>query len=134
MTTRKPDPAKTAREAAEAIRQLNHDTLNAKEMTAPEIHDTVRALVGLVDRLPQTFEQLAGHLSKQHDAGQTRMEDGRDPMEPVASIHMRLSQAAALLEPANRKTYGTPAGPVSAALHDASGQLSNMYTPWSDDE
>ena len=126
MSTKKPDPTSAARQAARAIRQLNHDTLNIGEMTAPEISSTVQELIEMIDRLPQTFEQLASHLEKQRAAGRIRMEDGRDPESPVAYVVMRLNQAAALAEPADYHRPGTPASPLSDALHEAGGWLFNM--------
>lgn len=134
MGKRKPEPVKTAREAAEAIRQLNHDTLNIGEMSAPEISSTVRALIDMVDRLPQTFEQLAGHLEKQQAAGRVRMEDGRDAAPPVTEVVSRLREAAGLTTPEDRIRWGDPAGPLSAVLHEAGGWLFNMGAPWSEEE
>lgn len=133
--TRNASPARTAYEAAELIRQLNHETLNGKDLTAPQIHRTVRNLLDLVDRLPQAFEQLAALLAKQQTDGKIRMEDGSSPAAPVTAVTLRLYQAAALTESANRKTYGTPASPLARSLADASDRLSAMggvYEP--DDE
>ena len=127
-------PADTARAAAEAIRQLNHETLRAGSMTAPEISRTVSALVDLVDRLPQTFEQLSSHLARELAAGQVRMEDERDPSAPVAQVLAGLKEAAALTSAEHRTAYGDPAGKLSAALHDASGWLFSMGAPWASDE
>ncbi|MFJ8628948.1 hypothetical protein ACIRD3_39710 [Kitasatospora sp. NPDC093550] len=129
-------PYAAARQAAEAIRQLNHDTLNASEMTAPEISSAVRALMEMVDRLPQTFEQLIHHLEKQQQAGAVRMEDGRDPAEPVTKVVTALREAVGITEPPNRDEWGTPGGPLSLALAEAGGWLYNMgavSTPDDDD-
>lgn len=133
MTT----PRDDAYAAAEAVRQLNHNTLNIKVMTAPEISSTVRGLLDLVDRLPQAFEQLANHLEKQLADDQVRMEDGRDPEPPVAQAVTGLRRAAALASPVHRVHYGDPAGEFSSAVHDAAGWLFNMgapYVPEDEDE
>ncbi|MFF4927162.1 hypothetical protein ACFY4B_41930 [Kitasatospora sp. NPDC001261] len=127
-------PYAAARTAAEAIRQLNHDTLNVSEMTAPEISSAVRSLAEMIDRLPQTFEQLAHHLEKQQKAGAVRMEDGRDPAEPVGKVLTALREAVAITEPPNRNEWGTPGGPLSLALAEASGWLFNMGAEFGDEE
>lgn len=127
-------PYAIANEAAEAIRQLNHATLNAKEMTAPEISSTVRELADMIGRLPQTFEQLASHLKKQRSLDAVLMEDGRDPAAPVAEVLAALHQAVSITEPANRETWGTPAGPLAHALSEASGWLYNMGASYNPDE
>lgn len=130
-------PYAAASTASEAIRRLNHATLNTAEMTAPEISSTVRALSEMVERLPQTFEQLARHLEKQQAADAVRMEDGRDSAAPVAEVLTALRQAVSITEPANRNDWGTPAGPLAHALAEASGWLFNMgaaYTPDEDDD
>ena len=124
--TRNPTPSKTAYDAAELIRQLNHETLNAKSMSAPEICRAVRNLADLVDRLPQAFEQLAYQLIKQNADGRVLMDDRSDPAGPVTLVASLLKNAATLTEPANRERYGTPASPLSEALHDASGVLYGM--------
>ncbi|RPE26591.1 hypothetical protein [Kitasatospora cineracea] len=134
MGSRKTDPAEVARQGAEAVRELNHQTLNAKTMSAPEISATVRGLLDLVDRLPQALEQLAGHLERELAAGRVRMEDGRDPAGPVDQALAGLRRAAALTAPENHTDYGDPAGELSEALHDAGSWLFNMGAPWSDDE
>lgn len=137
MPKTKTTPRGDAYAAAEAVRQLNHDTLNIEAMTAPEISSTVRGLLDLVDRLPQAFEQLANHLEKQLAGGQVRMEDGRHPAAPVAQAVAGLRRAAALASPVNRVYYGDPAGEFSSALHDAAGWLYNMggyYVPEDEDE
>jgi len=128
------DAADSARIAAEAIRQLNHDTLNVKEMTAPEISRVVSSLAELVDRLPQTFDQLADHLKRQLAADAVRMEDERDPAAPVDQVLTGLRDAAALAAPANRDAWGDPAGAFSKAVHEASGWLFNMGAPYTPDD
>lgn len=126
MTDTRTDPVETAHEAAELVRRLNHETLNADRMSAPEISRAARHLLDLMDRLPQAFEQLADHLDRQQTAGRIRMEDGSDSAQPVAVVKMRLEQAASLVEPPNRKRYGAPAGPANEALRAASERLFRM--------
>ncbi|MFE3502954.1 hypothetical protein [Kitasatospora sp. NPDC059160] len=122
----KTDPAATARQAAAAIQELNHQTLDIDSMSAPEIHSTVRALADLVDRLPQACEQLAHLLERELAADRVCMEDGRDPAAPVGQAAAGLRQVAALASPAHRVNYGDPAGEFAAAVHDAAEWLYNM--------
>jgi pantothenate kinase len=119
------DPGKLADQAAEAIRALNHATLN-QQISAPEISRVMQSLATMVDRLPQTFEQLARQLDKRRAQGQIRMEDGRDPAGPVAEVVARLNEAAGIAEPTNRTRWGTPAGALGYAVHEAAGWLFNM--------
>lgn len=132
--TEKPAVYDAARQAAEAVRQFNHDSLNAKEMTAPEISSAVRAIADLVDRLPQALDQLARHLERQQAQGQVRMEDGRDAAAPVDQVVTALRRVAALAAPAGHTNWNDPAGGFSEPLHDASSWLFSMGAPWSGDE
>ncbi|MET9399288.1 hypothetical protein [Kitasatospora sp. NPDC002965] len=120
-----PRPSETAQSAVEAIRELNHLTLNRK-MTAPEIKATVQEITALVDHLPQLFEQLARQLGSRQAEGAIEMDTQDDPAVIVPEVLARLAEAAGLTEPANRITYGTPAGPLSKALHDAASSLYQM--------
>ncbi|MFC1405669.1 MULTISPECIES: hypothetical protein [Streptacidiphilus] len=59
MPPKKKSTAELAVTARDLIEQLNRDVLDdAGTLTAPNIHDTTRVLMSLVDRLPQAFEQL----------------------------------------------------------------------------
>jgi hypothetical protein len=128
------DPYNVATAAAEGVRQLNHLTLNGPVLSAPEISSIVRALMDLVDRLPQALDQLAGHLEKQQAAGQVRMEGGRDPARPVSTVTTALRRAALMAAAQHHTNYGDPAGEFSAELHEAAGWLYNMGAPFVPDE
>jgi hypothetical protein len=148
MSIEKRDVYDAAREAAEALRQFNHDSLNAKAMSAPEISSAVRAIADLVDRLPQALDQLARHLERQQAAGQVRMEDSRDAAAPVdqvvtalrraaglaAPAGHALRRAAGLAAPAGHTDWNAPAGAFSAHIHEASSWLFNMGAPFTPDE
>ena len=129
-----PDASDAARQAAEAIRTLNHLTLNGPQLSAPEISSVMQSLALLVDRLPQAFQQLAQQLAKRKDEDQVRMEDGRDPALPVAAVVKHLGGAAAICEAANAVQYGTPAGPLSSEVHEAASWLYNMGAPFDPDD
>lgn len=109
----KPDPAKAAIAAAEAIRKINHASLD-DTLTAPEISSTVQGLVAMVDRLPQALEQLAVQLRHRQDRGQVRMDDGSQPGEAVRAVVAYLDDARGDLEA------------LSVSLHNAASPLFSM--------
>ncbi|MDH6110189.1 hypothetical protein P3T36_004879 [Kitasatospora sp. MAP12-15] len=125
MTAEKPDPVKIAYEAAEAIRQLNHVTLN-ECLPAPRISATMQALVVMLDRLPQLFEQLAHQLQQRQAEGKVVMDTREDPAIVVAEVLAQLADAKAIAEPAHYSAYGTPAGALSKTVHAAASSLFSM--------
>jgi hypothetical protein len=130
----KPTPAQVAIQAAEAIRTLNHLTLNQTDLSAPAISSIVQGLAELLDRLPQTFEQLARQLGKRDADGLVRMENGMPARPYVIEVIGSLDSAAKLVAPANYATYGAPAGQLGAAVHNAASLLYNMGAPWTEDD
>lgn len=72
---KQPVPADPAYQACGPVEEVNRAVLVHPEvMTAPRIQDTVRALMSLTERLPQTFEQLAGVLEIRAREGVIRMD------------------------------------------------------------
>lgn len=82
--------------AAEAIRQLNHATLPwGRGMEYPgDAYSTVANLKTLVQRLPQTFEQLLAFLADLHDGGHLRSDRGPNADDDVAAVKAALDWAA----------------------------------------
>lgn len=123
---RNPDPCQIAREAVTAIRELNHATLDLTTMpVAGEISTTVIALIDLIDRLPQTLDQLAAGLRDVQQRDQIRLDHDGDLQAEVQAALKGLQDAQEAL----------PA--VSKALGEASAPLFHMgapYTPSGDDE
>lgn len=121
-----PEPRTIARDAASLIRDLNHTTIDLASMPyAGEISSTVLALIELVDRLPQTLDQLGDGLRSVEERGQIRLDHDADVHQEVVMALKGLSDAREAL------------GPVSKALNDASGPLFHMgapYTPDDDDD
>ena len=107
------DPAKAARDAAEAIRKLNHASLN-QQLPAPVISSTVQALVQLVDRMPQALEQLGRQLRQRRAEDAIRMDTGENPAVAVAEAMVALDDAVQHL------------ADVSRSLHLAASPLFHM--------
>lgn len=108
-----PDPAKAARDAAEAIRKLNHATLN-QQIPAPVLSSAAQALCALVDRLPQALEQIGAQLKQRHAQGAIRMDTGENPAGAVAETTVALEDAVQHL------------ADVSRSLHLAASPLFHM--------
>ena len=109
------DPTKQARDAAEAIRKLNHATLGPKQpIPAPVISSTVQALEQLLTRLPQALDQLSGQLHRDQANNAIRMDDGSDPDAAVAEVRASLTDTVQALHA------------TTDSLRDAASLLFNM--------
>ena len=109
------DPTKQARDAAEAIRKLNHATIAPKQpIPAPVISSTVQALEALLTRLPQALDQLSGQLHRDQADDAIRMDDGSDPAAAVAEVRTSLTDTVRAVHAATE------------SLQDAAGLLFNM--------
>ncbi|QKV92304.1 hypothetical protein HUT19_11545 [Streptomyces sp. NA02950] len=82
--------------AAEAIRQLNHLTRPAGNgLEYPgDAYSTVSNLKTLVQRLPQTFEQIFAFLADLHEGGNLRSDRGPNADDDVAAVKAALDWAA----------------------------------------
>ncbi|MDH6125954.1 hypothetical protein [Kitasatospora sp. GP82] len=109
----KPDPAKRAQTAAEAIRELNHITLDQR-ISAPVISTTTQALCRLVDGLPQTLDQLARQLKTRQKERAIQMDTGEDSEAAVAEVAKSLEDSVLYL------------GRLSNSLHAAASPLFHM--------
>ncbi|MGW3371704.1 hypothetical protein [Streptomyces hydrogenans] len=108
-----PDPTKAAIAAAEAIRKINHASLDGR-LTAPQISAVVQSLATMVDRLPQALEQLAAQLRQRQNQAQIRMDDGSESDEAVRAVVAYLDDAAGDL------------AALSVSLHNAASPLFRM--------
>jgi hypothetical protein len=118
-----PEPRQLAREAAEKIRQLNHATLDPASLPyAGEVSATVLALIELVDRLPQTLDQLKAGLRTVEARDGIRLDHDGDLTAEVNAAAKGLSDASAALDA------------VSKALGEASAPLFHMGAPYTPDE
>ena len=92
----KKSPAVLAQNARDLVEQLNRQVLDdAGKITAPNVNDTVRALMQLVDRLPQAFEQLATVLEMRAKEGVIGMDTAEDPAVAAFATAEELRSAAA---------------------------------------
>lgn len=88
--------AELSDEAAEAIRRLNHLTREAGDgLEYPgDAYSTVANLKALVQRLPQTFEQILAFLTNLHDGGHLRSDRGPNADDDMAAVKAALDWAA----------------------------------------
>jgi hypothetical protein len=78
-------PGQLAGDAAEAIRALNHRTLDRKGYSAPPaVGEAAYAIRTLIERLPQSLDQMATALTWFGAEDAIRMDDGTDPHQAVA--------------------------------------------------
>lgn len=93
MDDEAPEVVRQADAAYEAIRAINHLT-NSNTHPAPIVYSVLGNLKGL--GLPQAFTQLAQSLGRSLDAFDVYEDDGRDPVQSVATAADHLTKAAQL--------------------------------------
>jgi len=109
----------SARLAAEAVREINHRTINPGAFNWPsEAYDTIGELARLLHRLPQALEQIAVYLLAEHKAGRVVADWGSYAGGTEAAIN----DAVAALEQA-RHWVEKSAGELDLA-HNATAGLS----------
>lgn len=83
-----PGPASCAKVAAEAIRELNHATLPAKNaLTWPsDVYDVLASLATLAARLPQALSQLDAFVTEQVNTGRIAVAGGDHVGDPVTAV------------------------------------------------
>jgi hypothetical protein len=91
--------ALAAREAAEAIRTLNHLTIRDTDLRYPaDVYAVLGALSTLAGRLPQTLQQLTGFLERQLQDGVIGIDADAafagDPVTAVAAAATALEEEA----------------------------------------
>jgi hypothetical protein len=91
-------PARHAAAASEAIRALNHATLEPDGLEFPsDAYDVVASLWELAHRLPQALGQLQTFLAREAEAGRLRIVAGEHvdrPDEALALIAYSLGTAS----------------------------------------
>jgi len=116
-------PTELVRAARDHIQALNHTTMRLESMPyAGEISSTVQALIDLVDRLPQSLDQLGVGLREIEKRDGIRLDHD-------ASVRQEVQLAMEGLEEARKAL-----GPVSVALQKAAGPLFHMGAPYPPDE
>ncbi|MFB7747660.1 hypothetical protein [Streptomyces sp. NPDC056132] len=116
-------PAALAADAAEAVRALNHRTLDPASFENPaDAGDVALHLKSLIDRLPQALNQLGAGLYRFDADQRIRMDDGTDPCDTVADCLAALNVARANLTA------------VASALGVVSARTSHMGGFFNDDD
>jgi hypothetical protein len=123
-------PSAIAFNAAEEVRALNHRTLNAKAFAYPgDVSDTANAISTLLERLPQTLDQMEAGLIVLQDDNAIRLDtkplgdtSRQDIFNEVFSVTSALSETRRLIRQAH------------AALGDATSGLSHMGGLFDDEE
>lgn len=93
-----PSVVQRADDAYEAIRSINHETMWAK-LPAPTVYSVLGNLKGVGHGLPQALGQLAQGLGRsldEYDVYDVYEDDGRDPVQSVATATDHLRRAAEL--------------------------------------
>ncbi|WP_045562764.1 hypothetical protein [Streptomyces sp. FxanaA7] len=121
-------PSEIASEAAEQVRALNHRTLDTKVFAQPgDVSDVANGITTLLERLPQTLEQLEAGLTQLHHDGRIRLDakplaetSQQDILHEVVTVTSALSEARRLLRQAHE------------AMREAAGPASHMGGLWED--
>lgn len=95
MDDETPQVVREADDAYEAIRAINHLTITAV-YPAPTVYSVLGNLKGFGHLLPQAFTQLAQSLGRSLDKFDVYEDDGRDPVQSVATATDHLTKAAQL--------------------------------------
>lgn len=123
-------PPAIASEAAEQIRQLNHRTLDPKAFTQPgDVSDVANAIATLVQRLPQTLQQMEAGLLTLEEREAIRLDDVREGSASQKDISDRVSAVLSALRDAREDLER-----AHTALQRATSPLSHMGGLWEDDE
>lgn len=100
---------------AEAVRVLNHATLNRDGVTDPAtVHDVLGSLRDGIQRLEQTLHQLDGHLAR-FDRDDLAHSGGGNPGIALGTAHLGVIDARA------------EAAPLAAYLDEAYTATSGLY-------
>ncbi len=84
--------------AAEAIRQLNHETLPGKNglQYPADAYAVIGALALAAERLPQALSQVSGWLWSEDAAGRVGLDCPGSAMEQVTELRTELAEAQSL--------------------------------------
>jgi hypothetical protein len=111
-----------ARQAAEALRSLNHATLGPDGISQPgDAYDVLGDLSLAVSRIPQALAQLGRWLAAALAAGQLGSSNGTDPSVAVSGAWMFISDA--------RGSAAALAGNLSLAQQQLSAVSGSLAEP-----
>lgn len=91
-----PEVIQCADDAYESIRSINHLTQPGYQLPAPLVYQVLGNLKMLGHSLPQACQQLAAGLGKSLETHDVYEDDGRDPVQSVATATDHLTRAAQL--------------------------------------
>ncbi|WP_104135131.1 hypothetical protein [Cryobacterium sp. Y62] len=86
-----------ADDAAESIRSLV-DATHAANLPAPLVYDVLGNLKWVGHRLPEALQHLASGLGRSLDQYDVKEDDGRDPVQSIATATDHLTRAAQLAD------------------------------------
>lgn len=117
------EPRTIANAAAEEVRDLNHVTMDPKSMPYPiDIAGAAIGVNALLQRLPQSLEQLGTTLQRMEEAEEIRMQDGSSSQEPVSRVLRALLNAREGIAVAQ------------SAMHTAVNELGQMGAHFNSDD
>lgn len=92
-------PARILSQAAEGVRQFNHETIStgADWQYPPHAYDAIGNLAYLVRMLEQAIEQTLRPVEHTHKQGRVT-DDGGNPKQAVAELRTAVGNAAALAQ------------------------------------
>lgn len=96
MDEEQPPAVQHADDAYEAIRAINHLTQHGADLPAPLVYRVLGNLKGVGHILPQALNQLAAGLGRSLETHDVYEDDGRDPVQSVATAADHLTLAAEL--------------------------------------
>lgn len=107
-------PVAAAHTASEAVRALNHATLDPATVDVADVYATLGALVEMLQRTPQALGQLLASLQAHHEAGTTAHDSS-----PIDQVMLDIEDEAV-----NVDEYLERAQRCLAAMHQAVSGIS----------
>lgn len=93
-----PEVVQAADSLYESLRTINHVTLPGSSLPAPIVYRVLGNLKGIEYLLPQGLSQLAAGLGKSLDTYDVYEDDGRDPVQSIATVTDHLTRASQLAQ------------------------------------
>lgn len=110
-------PSAAANTASEAVRALNHATLDPASVDVADVYATLGALVEMLQRTPQALGQLLAALQAHHEAGTT----AHDSL-PIDQVMLDIEDEAV-----NVDEYLEHAQRCLAAMHQSVAGISQRH-------
>ncbi|MFR0354116.1 hypothetical protein [Streptomyces sediminimaris] len=90
-----PGPSRSLSQAADLVRQFNHDTITTGGdwQYPPHAYDAIGSLAYLVGMLPQAIEQTMRPVDRTHQDSRVTVDGGRDPQQAVMQLRAAVTDA-----------------------------------------